>query len=118
MSRPLNGTNGDTNGYYSQGSINRYNEERQDGDLTEAPRELRGGGYGGFIHDNLLAPEGREQSRERNALDQNDSRGARNASGARQIEGEWNCRGHYSYLMKLGFVRRGQKLPSPCTWIL
>lgn len=52
------------------------------------PRERRGGGYGGFVHDNLLAPEGHEQTRERDALDQIDSRGARNGSGARQIEGE------------------------------
>lgn len=88
MSRPLNGTNGNTNGYYSQGSTNRYNDERQDGGLTEAPRERRGEGYGGFVHDNLLVPEGHEQARERDVPDQNVSRGARNGSGARQIEGE------------------------------
>lgn len=88
MSRPLNGTNGNTGGYYSQESTNRFNDERQDGGLTEAPRERRGGGYGGFVHDNLLAPEGHEQTRERDAPDQNDSRGARSGSGARQIEGE------------------------------
>lgn len=88
MSQPLNGTNGNTGGYYSQESTKRFNDERQDGGLTEAPRERRGGGYGGFVHDNLLAPEGHEQTRERDALDQIDSRGARNGSGARQIEGE------------------------------
>lgn len=88
MSQPLNGTNGNTGAYYSQESTNRFNDERQDGGLTEVPRERRGGGYGGFVHDNLLAPEGHEQTRERDALDQIDSRGARNGSGARQIEGE------------------------------
>lgn len=88
MSRPLNGTNGNPDGYYSQESTNRFNEERQDGGLTEAPRERRGGGYGGFVHDNLLAPEGHEQTRERDASDQNGSRDARSGSGARQIEGE------------------------------
>lgn len=88
MSRPLNGTNGITNGYYSQGSTKRYDDERQAGGFTEAPRERRGGGYGGFVQENLVASEGHEQTRERDAADQNDSRGARNGSGARQIEGK------------------------------
>lgn len=99
MSRPTNGSNGNSNGYYSQGASNRYDEEREDGGLIEGGRERRAGGYGGFVSDSLLAPEGHEQtsfsrrgaseSRERNALDHNNSKGpSRSVSGSRQIEGQ------------------------------
>lgn len=54
--RPPNGSNGYTNGYYSQEQSNRYEENQQDVSPIEESRGHRAGGYGGFVNDNLSAP--------------------------------------------------------------
>lgn len=63
MSRPPNGSNGYTNGYYSQEQSNRYDENHQDVSPIEESSERRVGGYGGFVNDSLSAPDRHSPSR-------------------------------------------------------
>lgn len=61
MSRPPNGSNGYTNGYYSREASNRYDESHHNGDSIERGRGRGAGGYSGFVEDNLSAQEASEQ---------------------------------------------------------
>lgn len=60
MSGPSNGSNGYTNGNYTQEAPKQYDDVRHNGGAVDGSRERREGGLGGFGNDNSSGPEDHE----------------------------------------------------------
>lgn len=65
MSGPSTGHSGYTNSNYAQDTLNRYDDDHQNGNGNGngigGNRERRGGGYGGFVNDTLSVPTENER---------------------------------------------------------